>query len=61
MYNWQTFSTSVTELFSKNIEQRIKTLEENPSTAYTTDLIKIALLSTSHLKTVTDFLLTVSS
>ncbi|KAG2178054.1 hypothetical protein INT43_003307 [Umbelopsis isabellina] len=43
---------------TQNIEQRIKTLEENPTTAYTTDLIKIALLSTSHLKTVTDFLLT---
>ncbi|KAJ2965023.1 hypothetical protein NQZ79_g57 [Umbelopsis isabellina] len=34
-----------------------QTLEENPTTAYTTDLIKIALLSTSHLKMVTDFLL----
>jgi hypothetical protein len=41
------------------LEQRIKVIEENPTTLGTSDLINIAMLSLNNLKTVTDFILTV--
>ncbi|KAI9288179.1 mediator complex subunit Med5-domain-containing protein [Umbelopsis sp. AD052] len=45
-------------LIKQNLEQRIKVIEENPTTLGTSDLINIAMLSLNNLKTVTDFILT---